>query len=67
MEDTKPEDEGPKLQERKPAEGGISSSSSGAGAANSDVKVDVSDAERSALTFVAYDLDAHLGPAGSGW
>ncbi len=64
VEDTKPEDEGPKLQERKPAESGASSSSSSA-AANSDVKVEVSDAERSALRFVAYDLDVHLVPARS--
>ena len=64
VEDTKPEDEGPKLQERKPAESGTSSASSSA-AADSDVKVEVSDAERTALTFVAYDLDAHLVPARS--
>ena len=58
MQDTKPEDEGPKLQERKAAE-------VVAPAAVADAKVDVSDAERSALTFVAYDLDAHLAPARS--
>jgi hypothetical protein len=59
VEDTKPEEAVPKLlQERKAAE-------VVAPAANSDVKVEVSDAERSALTFVAYDLDAHLAPARS--
>ncbi len=59
MEDTKPEDEGPKLQERKATEVVAPA------AVNSDVKVEVSDVERSALTFVAYDLDAHLVPARS--
>jgi hypothetical protein len=33
--------------------------------AEAEAVVSVSDAERSALTFVAYDLDAHLAPAGS--
>jgi Peptidase family M1 domain len=61
VQDTKPEDEGPKLQERKAAEGVATA----AAAVNSDVKVEVSDAERTALTFVAYDLDAHLVPARS--
>ena len=59
MEEAKPDDAGadsgkaasPKLQERKQPE---------VAAAEADVKVEVSDAERSALTFVAYDLDAHL-------
>ena len=64
VEEAKPEDavpeEGkpaaPKLQERKVPE---------VASEDADVKVDVSDAERSALTFVAYDLDAHLVPARS--
>ena len=59
VEEAKPEDGAPavpKLQERKVPE---------VAAADVDVKVEVSDAERSALTFVAYDLDAHLVPARS--
>jgi hypothetical protein len=58
-EDAAPEDGkpvAPQVQEKKAPE---------AVAADADVKVEVSDAERSALTFVAYDLDAHLVPARS--
>ena len=65
MEEVKPEDavpeEGkpvaPTVQERKVPETAV--------AADADVKVEVGDSERSALTFVAYDLDAHLVPARS--
>lgn len=63
------EGEVPAVKAGGAAKAGVSSSLGAhppTGAAPSERDVQVSDAEREALTFVAYDLDAHVTPAKAG-